>query len=460
MKVIILAGGSGKRLWPLSRTDNPKQFIKFRSDSLSLFGSTFIRCLLLTQCKEIYIITNEKYKQFVIENIEDLGYDPNEVNILIEPEGKNTLPAIYAGVYELSKKGSDLVVVFPSDHYIVDNQKFIKCIKESRVLAKDHIITFGIEPDFPNTGFGYISPSTRVLNGYKVKAFKEKPNYETAITYMEEGSLWNSGIFMFDSNLFTSEVKKYAYNIYDAFKKTDNLNDAFLNIDDNISIDYGIIEKTIQLAVVPIDIGWNDLGSFDDFAKTTEDDENKNQIINGDAVALNSNNNFIYTDKNKLIATIGVNDLFIIDSSDVLLICKKNQTQQVKDVVEILEERKDKRIESHIQTHRPWGDYKILEEEKNMYKIKKISVKIGRKLSYQMHNHRSESWVVIQGTAGVTIDGIVQVATVGESVFIKPKQKHRLENIGEITLIILELQRGDYLEEDDITRFEDSYGRV
>lgn len=459
MKIIILAGGSGSRLWPLSRDRFPKQFIKLQGKKESLFQETFKRSLLLTDINDIYVVTNEKYKFLVMGGVEELGCEYDENNILVEPEAKNTLPAIYAGVHEISKscKITEEVVVFPSDHMIVKSQEFVDLIKASKALANDSIITFGIKPDGPNTGYGYISPGDIKKNGFVVKAFTEKPTYEKAVEYIDKGYFWNAGIFMFNSNLFSEEVKSYAPEIFDAFISSKDLKEAFSKIETKISIDYGIMEKSNKVAVVPADIGWNDVGSFDSFYDVFEKDE-VNNIVSKDDIIIDSTNNLIHSYEGKLIATIGIKDLIIIDNRDALLICKRDQSQKVKDVVEILRKRNDLRTEYHVHDYRPWGNYKVL-EEKDGFKIKRITVNQGKKISYQLHHHRSEHWIVVSGMAKVTIDDEVQFVRAGESIYIKAGQKHRLENPGKTLLEIIEAQMGEYLEEDDIVRFDDEYGR-
>lgn len=456
MKVIILAGGSGTRLWPLSREKFPKQFIKIKRNDNSLFQETFKRSLLLTSLDEIYVVTNEKYKFLVMGAIDELGYNFNESNIIVEPEAKNTLPAICAGVYEIKKYGNDSVVVFPSDHMIVRTDKFIEIIKNSEILSKDSLITFGIKPNNPNTGFGYIAPGESIGIGFRVKEFKEKPEEKMAKKYVEDGYFWNAGIFLFNTENFIKEVKNHAKNIYDAFEMSNNIKEAFSDITEKLSIDYAIMEKSSNVIVVPADIGWSDLGSFDSFYEVFKKDENNN-IVESDNILIDSKNNYIYSEPGKLVSVVGVNDLIIVDNRDALLICKKDQSQKVKEVVNELKSMQDNRVETHVQDYRPWGNYKILEEENNAFKIKRINIGHGKKLSYQSHYHRSEHWIILKGLALVTIDDEERLIHAGESVFIKAGQKHRLENPGKIALEIIEVQMGDYLEEDDIIRFDDNY---
>lgn len=454
MKIIILAGGSGTRLWPLSRDKFPKQFIKLQGKEHSLFQKTFIRSLLLANVDDIYVVTNIKYKFLVMGAVEELGCSYNENNILIEPEAKNTLPAIYAGVYEITKKGHDSVVVFPSDHMISKEKDFSTIIKDSEDLAMESFITFGIKPFSPNTGYGYISPGKKKSTGFIVKSFKEKPTIEKAQEYIKKGYYWNAGIFMFNSQLFINEVRKYSPEIFNAFSSSKNIEEAYLKISTKLSIDYGIIEKSNKVTMVPVDIGWNDLGSFDSFFEVFQTGRNGN-ISDEQNIIIDSKNNLIQSYNGKVVATIGIDDLIIIDNRDALLVCKKDQSQKVKQVVETLKNRNDIRTEHHVQDYRPWGKYRILEEEKGLFKIKRITVNQGKKISYQLHNQRIEHWIVVRGIGKVTIDDEVTFVRAGESISMKAGQKHRLENPGELPLEIVEVQMGEYLEEDDIVRFNE-----
>ena len=456
MKSIILAGGVGSRLFPLSREYYPKQFIKFNALEKSLFQLTFERTLKISNIKDIYIITNEKHKFLVLGQIEELGYNFKEENILIEPIGKNTLPAIYYGVKAIKERyGDDAVAVFPSDHLIKNEDEFVNTIKDGVKLADNYLITFGINPNKPHTGYGYIKPGEKLDVGYKVEEFKEKPDLETAKKYIENGYLWNSGMFLFKTDIFEEEIKKYCPEVYEAFKE-DDINDIYRKVHD-ISIDYGIMEKSDRVAVIPINIKWSDLGSFDAIYDVFDKDENGN-IIYGENIILNSKHNLIHTHGGKLVSLIGIDDLIIVDTRDALLICNKGESQKVKDVVKYLKQKGDERVLFHKKVYRPWGWYEVLEEGR-FYKVKKITVLPGKKLSYQLHYHRSEHWVVVKGMARVVIEGEEKFVRSGESIFVRSGLKHRLENPGKIPLEVIEIQVGEYLGEDDIVRFEDDWDR-
>jgi mannose-1-phosphate guanylyltransferase / mannose-6-phosphate isomerase len=424
----------------------------------SLFQESFLRSLILAKLDDIFVVTNQQLQHIVVGEIEELGFEAKTNNIIVEPEAKNTLPAILAGVIVATKDKNETIVVFPSDHMIKKSREFVEIVQSSIELSKQSIITFGIHPTSPHTGYGYIQPSFKLLNGFKVESFKEKPNKDAAQVYLEKGYLWNAGIFMFNSKLFLDEVKKYQADIYQLFT-TLPIKEAFLKLEKGISIDYGILEHSNNVSTVTVDIGWNDLGSFDSFFEISETDEHGN-IQNENAISIESSNNMLYSYGDKLVATIGVENLIVVDTKDALLICKKDESQKVKNVIEELHKRNEPRTKFHVQDYRHWGKYTILEEEKNEFKIKRILVQPGKKLSYQYHHHRSEHWIVVRGLATITIDDKVQDVPSGESIFIKALQKHRLANNTSDIVEIIEVQLGSYLEEDDIIRLEDEYNRL
>lgn len=453
-----MAGGSGTRLWPLSRGKYPKQFIKLKGMQLSLFQMTIDRCLGFCGWDDIYIVTNKDYEFLVKSQIDDMGGEAELIHVLLEPQMKNTLPAIYNGVKAIREKGDDTVVVMPSDHLITDAEGFVSQVNKGRKLAGEYIFTFGVKPTFPETGFGYICPGEPLESGAKVKEFKEKPDYETAKSYVEKGYLWNGGIFMFDTGLFDREVKRYAPEVYEAFT-AETLEERFERTP-RISIDYGVMEKSSNVAVLPLTIDWDDLGSFATFFETyaKNKDENGNVVL-GDEIALDAKDCLVYPDDGKKVtALIGTEDLIVVDQPDALLICRKDRTQDVKSVVDILKARGDSRKDFHITEYRPWGSFTILEEGE-FYKIKRLTVNSGKKLSYQMHYHRSEHWIVVRGTATVTIDDEDYLVRSGESIFVNAGSKHRLMNNGKLLLEVIEVQSGQYLGEDDIVRFSDDFGR-
>jgi mannose-1-phosphate guanylyltransferase/mannose-6-phosphate isomerase len=455
MNTIILAGGSGSRLWPLSRGRYPKQFIKFKDLKKSLFQDSILRALFVSSIENVYIITSEEYYFIIKGQIIELGLDFYPENIIVEPVSKNTLPAISAGVF-LSKSSDDLYLVMPSDHLIQDELKFASTINKSKLLSDEYIVTFGIKPSSPKTGYGYIEKGNPVFNGYKVKNFKEKPDLNLANQYIDQGYFWNAGIFMFSSKVFRKELSIHQPFISDAFESSDVINDIFSKIELKLSIDYGLLELSSKVAIVPIDIGWNDLGSFDALDEAYKEDSSN---INQKYIKVNSNNNYIDLPKNKIGAFIDVNDLIVVDTEDAILISKKTSSEKVKDVVKELELRKDSRKDFHLLDYRPWGSYKILDEEPNLFKVKRIFVSPQKRLSYQMHHHRNEHWIVVKGVATVTIDDKTFDVNEGESTYIKANQKHRLENKNKYTLEIIEVQLGNYLEEDDIIRFDDDFSR-
>lgn len=455
MKTLILAGGSGTRLFPLSRELYPKQFIPLFG-SESLFQKTVKNTLAHASPEDITIVTNEKHRFLVQDQLSSIC--PG-CRVLGEPEAKNTLPAAYYGISEIAKEHGDCnVAVLPSDHLIDPTPKYFQALIRADRLASEYLVTFGVPPTAPNTGYGYIRPGEPLEGGYRVGSFVEKPDLATAEIYIAEGYLWNSGIFVFNTSLFLAECARHAPAVAEAFSLP--VREAYAKTP-KLSIDYGIMEHTDRAAVVPFEAPWSDLGSFEALYTALSGCETKN-AVRGEHLGVETSGNLIISDQEttgrRLIATIGVSDMAIIDTRDALLVCPLDRSQEVGGIVDQLKDAGDERADVHLTVYRPWGSYTGLEQGER-YKIKRITVPPGKRLSLQMHHHRSEHWVVVKGTARVEVDGEEYLVTQGESTFVPAGKKHRLENAGLIPLEIIEVQLGEYVGEDDIVRFDDDFER-
>ena len=464
MYSLILAGGSGSRLWPLSRELYPKQLLNLNMEQ-SLLQSTFQRVACFTPSENIISITNIKHASNVKYQLQDMC--KNAV-VLAEPTGKNTAPAIAVAskyISTVSKEQDPIVLVVPSDHLIKNLAAFKTTVMRAEKLAKEgYIVTFGIQPTYPETGYGYINiEQEKLLDGYKVKQFVEKPDAVTAQKYIDEGTyFWNGGIFMFKVSTFMNELQKANPEIFEKLSDFDFTNSEeipYILFDKmpNISVDYAVMEKSDKIALVKLESDWNDLGSWQAIYDVSEKDSNGNVFI-GNIIDENSKNTFAYS-SSKLVSTIGLEDTVIVETEDAVLVCKANCTQNVKLVYERLKKMNDDTHKVHKTVYRPWGYYTVIAEGSG-FLTKKIHVNPKQKLSLQSHNHRSEHWVVACGTATVIKGEETMTLTTGQSVDIAVGEKHSLQNLSDSDVEIIELQQGSILLEEDIIRYKDMYGRV
>lgn len=465
---VILSGGSGSRLWPLSRQFNPKQFIPLTDNNLSMLQVTIQRLRGLDFEPPI-VICNEQHRFLASEQLRQLDMD--QARILLEPIGRNTAPAIaLAALQAITETSDPILVVLAADHLIQDVERFHASINSSLTLAKSgKLITFGIIPTRPETGYGYIERGEAVeSNAFIVNRFVEKPDLTTAQGYLSSGAyFWNSGMFMFRASRYLQELDHFRPDILAACRKAlagGSQDMHFIRVDQaefaacpEDSIDYAVMEKTADAVMVPLDAGWSDIGSWSALSDVSAKDEQGN-VFKGDVLDQQSRNTYVHADS-RLVATIGVEDLVIVETKDAVLVSHKDYVQDVKKIVEQL--KSDSRNEhiNHREVYRPWGVYDSIDNG-HRYQVKRITVKPGAKLSVQMHHHRAEHWIVVSGTAKVTNGEKTYLVTENQSTYIPIGQVHALENPGVIPLELIEVQSGSYLGEDDIVRFEDKYGRA
>jgi len=462
---VILAGGSGKRLWPLSRKLYPKQFINLVNKT-SLFQDTLLR--IPENFSKPIIICNEEHRFIVAEQLRQINISPN--CIILEPEGKNTAPAITLASLKLSNDNEDSVIlVLSADHLIEDIKKFHKSISIALDLAKNEkLVTFGVNPITPETGYGYIEVESNNISNYsKIKSFKEKPNKVTAQGYLDSGNyLWNSGIFMFQTSKFLHELEIFEPKILNACKKSFEkftIDLDFLRIDHNEfkkcpdkSVDFAVMEKTESGVVIPLNTNWSDVGSWPSLWDIKPKDKNNN-VCEGDIILEDSSDSYIYSE-NRLVSALGVSELVIIDTQDALLVASKKHIKSIEKIHAKLIKNDRAELINHRKVFRPWGYYDLIDKGYG-FQVKRILVNCYSKLSLQKHNYRSEHWVVVKGIATVTCGNEVFQLQENQSTYIPIGIQHRLSNNHSITLEIIEIQTGDYLGEDDIIRLEDEYKR-
>ncbi|UZJ45278.1 mannose-1-phosphate guanylyltransferase/mannose-6-phosphate isomerase [Marinimicrobium sp. C6131] len=466
---VVLAGGSGTRLWPLSRTHYPKQLLKLFGDA-TMLQQTLQRLEGLEGLGDPLVVCNEEHRFMVAEQLQEIGQ--HQATILLEPVGRNTAPALaLAALHACELEDDPKLLVLAADHIIRDVQAFRSAVQVALVsAAKGKLVTFGIRPTCPETGYGYIKTSEQpdVEGAHQVEQFVEKPDLATAERYLEQGGFyWNSGMFVFRAQPFLDELRRYSPQVVEAVEAA--YREAVKDMDfvrtsaeafaraPEISVDYAVMEQSDNVVCVPMDAGWSDVGSWQSYWELSEKDERGNSLV-GDVFDFGSRDTLVYS-RDKLVATLGVDNLMVVSTPDAVLVADKNAAQDVKRIISLLRERGRSEHLQHREVYRPWGCYDSVDQG-TRYQVKRIRVKPGASLSSQMHHHRAEHWVVVKGTAKVEKGDETLLLSENESTFIPLGTRHRLSNPGKIPLELIEVQSGAYLGEDDIVRFDDHYGRA
>jgi mannose-1-phosphate guanylyltransferase/mannose-6-phosphate isomerase len=463
LQPVILSGGSGTRLWPLSRELFPKQLINLQGGSETLLQATIARTIGLPDPAPPLIVCNEAHRFLVAEQVRAMG---QTARVVLEPIAKNTAPAI--ALAALAADANALLLVLPADHVIRDTKAFQAAVAAACPIAEQGaLVTFGVVPDAPETGYGYIRCGTPMSAAFKIDRFVEKPDRKTAEGFLKSGGyLWNSGMFLFKASRYLEELGKHAPKMLEAAKATVTAAKSdldFLRVDAEAfakspsdSIDYAVMEKTDSAAVVPLDAGWSDVGSWSSLHEALDRDGAGN-ALRGDVLTVDTEGSFVMAES-RLVATVGLKDHVVVETKDAVLVAPKNRVQDVKKLVEQIKKNGRSEHQLHREVHRPWGSYDSIENGAR-YQVKRLSVKPGASMSLQLHHHRAEHWIVVAGTARITRGDEVFMLEENQSTYIPLGVKHRIENPGKIPLHIIEVQSGSYLGEDDIVRFEDRYGR-